>query len=36
MFYFLGAPLKNAGNNCHFSGNVADFSGNGADAPDHG
>jgi len=36
MFYFLGALLKNAGNDCHLSGNVADFSGNRSDTPDDG
>ena len=29
-------PLKNAGNDCHFSSNGTDFSSNRADPPDDG
>ena len=36
MFYFLGALLKNAGNNRHFSSNVADFSSNGTNSSNDG
>ena len=35
MFLFFEAPLKNAGNDCHFSGDVAYFSGSGANTPDY-